>query len=59
VSVVSHRTAMSVVCIDSPLYGLYIVPYKTKLESVSFSCKSHCSETVNIKILSADSMHRC
>ena len=31
--------------------------YKTKLESVSLSCKSHCSKTANIKILSANSKH--
>jgi len=32
--------------------------YKTKLESVSLSRKSHHSKTANIKILSANSMHR-
>jgi len=32
--------------------------YKTKLESVSLSCKSHRSKTANIKILSANSTHR-
>ena len=33
--------------------------YKTKLESVSLSCKSHRSKTANIKFLSANSTHRC
>jgi len=32
--------------------------YKTKLESVSLSCKSHRSKTANIKFLSANSKHR-
>jgi len=31
---------------------------KTKLESVSLSCKSHRSKTANIKFLSANSKHR-
>ena len=31
---------------------------KTKLESVSVSCKSHRSKTANIKYLSANSTHR-
>ena len=33
--------------------------YKTKLESVSLSCKSHRFETANIEFLSANSTHRC
>jgi len=32
---------------------------KTKLESVSLSCKSHPSKTANITILFAHSKHRC
>jgi len=37
---------------------LYIYIIKTKLESVSLSCKSHRSKTANIKILFANSKHR-
>ena len=33
--------------------------YKTRLEPVSLSCKSHRSKTANVKILSINSMHRC
>jgi len=32
--------------------------YKTKLESVSLTCRSHRSKTAHIKILSANSTHR-
>ena len=42
-----------------PFDGVMIlIKYKTKLESVSLSCKSHRSKTANIKILSANSKHR-
>jgi len=47
-----------------PLLFLIYIPnktaniIKTKLESVSLSCKSHHSKTANIKILSANSTHR-
>jgi len=32
---------------------------KPKLASVSFCRKSHCFKTANVKILSANSKHRC
>jgi len=32
--------------------------YKTKLESICLSCKSHRSKTANVKLLSANSTHR-
>jgi len=43
--------------LSTGLYSLNII--RTKLESVSLSCKSHRSKTANIKILSANSTHRC
>jgi len=36
----------------------YNSDYRTKLESVSLSCKSQRSNTANIKMLSANSTHR-
>jgi len=36
----------------------YMLNYKTKLESVSLSCKSHRSKTANIKISCANSTNR-
>jgi len=46
---------ITVRCDHNPLQYNII---KTKLESVSLSCKSHRSKTANIKILSANSTHR-
>ena len=36
----------------------YLLNYKTKLETVSLSCRHHRSKTANIKILYENSKHR-